>query len=223
MELQGMAKDVFIFTKVAKFRQIWSHCLRSVGREREQRWLRMNLDENRRKFPLNLSLQVEMLQVGNDFAEKEPFHLTNHNDVHLHKCANFVKLPRVRTHYHVGPVWPDWAIYWTLGNFSKPLAIINLPKSPTFLGNFCKGVKSFLCLVKSFLGNFYRHLTIFIWSHCVGSKTGRNFPTWDQCDQIWRIYATLAKVYQSFANFRQIIPCLEKYSADFGKFLTLSG
>ena len=38
------------------------------------------------------------------------------------------------------PVWPDWAIYWTLGNFLKPLAIISLPKSPTFLGNFCKGV-----------------------------------------------------------------------------------
>ena len=26
------------------------------------------------------------------------------------------------------------------GNFSKPLATINLPKSSTFLGNFCKGV-----------------------------------------------------------------------------------
>ena len=38
-------------------------------------------------------------------------------------------------------VWPDWAIYWTLGNFLKDLATINLPKSPTFLGNFCKGVK----------------------------------------------------------------------------------
>ena len=40
-------------------------------------------------------------------------------------------------------MWPDWAIYWTLGNFSKPLATINLPKSPTFIGNFCKGVKIF--------------------------------------------------------------------------------
>ena len=31
-----------------------------------------------------------------------------------------------------------------LGNlldFSKPVAIISLPKLPTFLGNFCKGVK----------------------------------------------------------------------------------
>ena len=35
------------------------------------------------------------------------------------------------------PVWPDWGIYWTLGNFSNPLSTINLPKSPTFLGNFC--------------------------------------------------------------------------------------
>ena len=38
-------------------------------------------------------------------------------------------------------VWPDWAIYWTLDDFVKPLATINLPKYPTFLGNICKGVK----------------------------------------------------------------------------------
>ena len=31
--------------------------------------------------------------------------------------------------------------FCTLGNFLKPLALINLPKSLTFLGNFCKGVK----------------------------------------------------------------------------------
>ena len=68
-------------------------------------------------------------------------------------------------------VWPDWAIYWTLDNFLKPLATINLPKSPTFLGIFCKGVKIYHFLVKSFFGNFYRHLAIFFWSHwmCVGA------------------------------------------------------
>ena len=38
-------------------------------------------------------------------------------------------------------VWPDWAIFCTLGNFFKLLATISLPKSLTFLGNFCKGVK----------------------------------------------------------------------------------
>ena len=35
-------------------------------------------------------------------------------------------------------IWPDWAIYWTLGNFLKLLATINFPKSPTFLGNFLR-------------------------------------------------------------------------------------
>ena len=39
------------------------------------------------------------------------------------------------------PVWPDLAIFRTLGNFLKPLATINLAKSPKFLGNFCKGFK----------------------------------------------------------------------------------
>ena len=47
-------------------------------------------------------------------------------------------------------VWPDLAIYWTLGNFLKPLATIHLPKSPTVLGNFCEGVKN---------------LSYFYWNH----------------------------------------------------------
>ena len=38
-------------------------------------------------------------------------------------------------------LWPDWVIYWTLGDFSKPIPTINLPKSPTFLSFFCKFVK----------------------------------------------------------------------------------
>ena len=41
------------------------------------------------------------------------------------------------------PVWPDLAIFWILGNFLKPLATFNFPKSPTFLGKFCKDVKIF--------------------------------------------------------------------------------
>ena len=43
--------------------------------------------------------------------------------------------------YRLSAVWPDWAIYWTLGKFLKALATINLPKSLTFLGNFYNGVK----------------------------------------------------------------------------------
>ena len=63
-------------------------------------------------------------------------------------------------------MWPDWAIFWTLGNCSKPLATINLPKSLTFLAIFVKVSKSIIFLVKSCLGNFYRHLAIFFKSHC---------------------------------------------------------
>ena len=65
-------------------------------------------------------------------------------------------------------VWPDRAIYWTLSNFSMLLATSSLPKSPTFLGNFCKGVKIFhFSSDKSFFGNFYRHLATYYWSHCL--------------------------------------------------------
>ena len=56
-------------------------------------------------------------------------------------------------------------IYWTLGNFLKPLATINLPKSPKFLGIFCKGVKIDHFSREIILANFYRHLAIFFWSH----------------------------------------------------------
>ena len=62
-------------------------------------------------------------------------------------------------------VWPDWAIYWSLGNFLKPLSTINLPKYHTFLGNFCKGVKIYHFSSEIHLGNFYRHLAMFFWSH----------------------------------------------------------
>ena len=71
-------------------------------------------------------------------------------------------LPR----HHSQVVWPDSTIYWALGNFSKPVATISLPKSLTFLAFFVKVSKSLIFLVKSFLGNFYRHLATFYWSHC---------------------------------------------------------
>ena len=44
---------------------------------------------------------------------------------------------------------------------TKPLATINLPKSSTFLVNFCKGVKIIHFSSEIILGNFYRHLAIF--------------------------------------------------------------
>ena len=62
-------------------------------------------------------------------------------------------------------VRPDRVINWTLGNFLKPLATIYLPKSPTFLGNFCKSVKIDHFSSEFIFGNFYRHSVIFFWLH----------------------------------------------------------
>ena len=56
-------------------------------------------------------------------------------------------------------VWPDWAIHLTL----KPLATINLPESPIFLDNFCKGVKIYQ--VKTFWATFIDIGQFIFWSH----------------------------------------------------------
>ena len=45
-------------------------------------------------------------------------------------------------------------IYCTLGNFSKPVGTIILPKLPTFLGYFCKRVQKLSFLMKYFWGTF---------------------------------------------------------------------
>ena len=42
----------------------------------------------------------------------------------------------VEAFWALHPVWPDLAIFWTLGNLLKPLATINLPKSPNLLRQF---------------------------------------------------------------------------------------
>ena len=47
-----------------------------------------------------------------------------------------------------GAVWPDWSIYCTLGDFSKPVEIIILPKMSIFKGNFllrCPNLSFFQC------------------------------------------------------------------------------
>ena len=44
---------------------------------------------------------------------------------------------------------------------------MNLPKSPTFLGNFCKGAKIIHFSNEIIFGKLYRHLAIFIWSHWI--------------------------------------------------------
>ena len=69
-------------------------------------------------------------------------------------------------------VWPDWAIYCTLGNFSKPMVTIILPKLPIFLAIFCKGFKIFHFSSEFILG---QHLATFYWSHWL---KGWNWSGW---------------------------------------------
>ena len=69
--------------------------------------------------------------------------------------------------------WPEWAIYWTLGKFLKPLATINLPNYSTFLGNFYKGVKIYNFSSEIIFEQLLQTFGNFFWSHClrVGLKT----------------------------------------------------
>ena len=64
-----------------------------------------------------------------------------------------------------------WATFWSLWQqlFS--------PKRPHFLAIFVKVSKSFISLVKSFLGNFYRRLATFYWSHCHLQTLARQWLT----------------------------------------------
>ena len=69
--------------------------------------------------------------------------------------THLIILDYLNAHIYLTPVWPDWAIFALWATFSslwQQLICPNLPKSLIFL-------------VKSFLGNFYRHLAIFFWSH----------------------------------------------------------
>ena len=61
------------------------------------------------------------------------------------------------------PVWLDWAINWTLGNFLKPLATINMP---TFLGKFFNGDIIYHFFSEIFIRQLLKTFCYFLWSHC---------------------------------------------------------
>ena len=64
----------------------------------------------------------------------------------------------------IGRIFALWA---TIQSREQQLFYPNRPHCYTI---FVKVSKSIIFLVKSFLGNFYRHLAIFIWSHCFFSS-----------------------------------------------------
>ena len=80
---------------------------------------------------LSSTLRVQILQESITYFQQM---------VSIKRCvSNFDHITSWGSEFQ--PVWPDVAIFRTLGNFLKPLTTINLAKSPTFLGNFCKGFK----------------------------------------------------------------------------------
>ena len=86
--------------------------------------------------------------------------------------------------------------------FLKPLATINLRKSPTLLGNF---------QVKSFLGNFYRHLVTLV-LRCLLFKTPNQRFTKDLLNKVslsnhflngphfWQIFSLVCDFIQPTLN-----------------------
>ena len=89
--------------------------------------------------------------------------------------------------------------FWTLGNFLKPLAAINLSKSPTFLGKFCKGVKIFHFSSEIIFGQllwtfgYFLLVTLVVTNrHCSKDRTHSVFQNtgqwlWRNCFQNKRI------------------------------------
>ena len=59
------------------------------------------------------------------------------------------------------------------GQLFQALATISLPKSLTFLGNFCKGVKIYHFSSEIIFGQLLQTLAIFIWSHWLHSPSSR--------------------------------------------------
>ena len=104
-------------------------------------------------------------------------------------------------------VWPDSAIYWTLGNFSKPLATINLAKSLTFLGNFGKGVKIFHFSSEIMLGATVIDIWQFFTGHtdheghlninsCIDDSLNQSF--WINTNSLRHSNGQIQKLWHSF-------------------------
>ena len=82
---------------------------------------------------LAILLKNSNFEIANNspsiWANIERIFLTQTKFLVIYGNKIFVKLATgfVATPPRFSRVWPDWAIDWTLGNFSKALATINLP------------------------------------------------------------------------------------------------
>ena len=127
----------------------WSSC--RIALSKGSRWLELvpmcwprtsdlRMEVNSLKVSRCCRWMIRGLNVSYNITQRPSRNALKHSSlVVVDKFSTFFDLKQKTLRSHA--VWPDWAIYWTSGNFLKPLATINLPQSPSFLGNFCKGVK----------------------------------------------------------------------------------
>ena len=69
------------------------------------------------------------------------------------------------------------------GNFFKPLATINLPKSLTSLDNFCTGIKMYHFSSNIIFGQLLTDIWRFLSGHTVSN---RNISLWKNCHCVYR-------------------------------------
>ena len=117
---------------------IWSHCWSTTIRA--QRWQRSVIFQDYKQSYLNQASLHHSRRYLRRLFRRLIRSKAEVNDGTRYTQSGCMQLSSKRT-FKIGAVWTDFAIYWTLGNFLKPLATIKLPQSPPFLGNFCKGVK----------------------------------------------------------------------------------
>ena len=100
------------------------------------------------------------------------------------------------------PEWPDRAIYCNLANFSKPVAQLFCPNC-FYLGKLLKVSKSFIFLVTSVLGYFYRRLATghalkniswFPWRFSLSKK-------WADPGLFFRLFSSVQTHYKFYSKY----------------------
>ena len=98
----------------------------------------------------NISFAGGSIRTADLWNWKRPLYQLSHNN-----CPTLAAFSAVDCSRPLFSVWPDWAIYCTLGNFFKACGNNNVGQLGHILGNFCKGVKIFHFSSEIIFGQLY--------------------------------------------------------------------
>ena len=107
--------------------------------------------ETKMLITTGMKKKLYLIKVGTD---RKPLKINQKQPLAICQTAFFCSVTRLGDLLDVGA---------TFQSLWQQLICPNFPHSQAI---FVKGSKSSIFLVKSFLGNFYRHLVMFFWSHC---------------------------------------------------------